>query len=97
LVLIFPGLLLLPNFLVHLIRGVDHGEIRQEIGAIARYLPIVTGVACPRLFLLGPPRLASSAKEHKKASGGSLRWRPRKTHFKSSRDSAPNAWHAIQP
>ncbi|EUB98345.1 hypothetical protein PMI07_006659 [Rhizobium sp. CF080] len=67
--LIFSGLLLLANFLVHLIRGVDHGEIRQEIGAIARYLPIVTGVACPRLFCWGHPAWLHQPRSTKKHLG----------------------------
>ncbi len=41
---LFSALLLLANFLVHLIGGLEHGQISQFVHIVARYLPLVFGV-----------------------------------------------------
>jgi len=42
--ILFSALLLLGNFLIHLIVGLEHGQISQLVQIVAKYLPLVFGV-----------------------------------------------------
>jgi type IV secretion system protein VirD4 len=42
--ILFSALLLLANFLIHLIGGLEHGQISQFVDIVAKYLPLVLAV-----------------------------------------------------